>query len=113
MKKNFSKLLNIVFVVVFVGKISNWFLNYTATINNILNTAMFSIIGLLFIAGGFLWKRKWVNALYIISGLYLIIMNFIPDFSGKSIIGIACLLTPIILTKFLPEDKSVKEVLNT
>jgi len=37
-------------------------------------------------------------------------VNFIPDFSWNSIIGIVCILTPIIIGRFLPEEDDEEEI---
>lgn len=48
--------------------------------------------------------------MYIICGSYLIGMNFIGDFQLKSIIGIVCILAPILVAKLPPEESDNKAV---
>lgn len=109
MREILRKIILFLIWIVLIGKISNWFLHYDDYINDILNTTMFIMIGVAYFAGGFIWEKKWVNIAFLISGSFLIIMNFIGDFTGKSIIGIACILTPIIIARFLPLDEDEKQ----
>lgn len=61
---------------------------------------MFTLIGITYLVGGFIWDNKLTNVIFLICGVYLIVMNFINDFEiSKSIIGIVCLMTPIIIAR--------------
>lgn len=90
--------------VILIGKTSNFFLHYSAETNKILNTAMFTLIGIAYLVFAFAWKKKLLNLIFIVCGLYLIGMNFIDDFELKSIIGIVCILLPMLITRFLSNE---------
>jgi len=45
-----------------------------------------------------------------VCGIYLIAMNFIGDFGLKSIIGITCIWTPMLIARFLTEEIDEKEL---
>ncbi|WP_139325475.1 hypothetical protein [Belliella pelovolcani] len=44
-------------------------------------------------------------------GVYVFIMNFLHDFEIKSIIGIICIVTPLIIAGFLPKKEENEDSL--
>ncbi|QHI37380.1 hypothetical protein IMCC3317_27590 [Kordia antarctica] len=100
MKKILFTIFQILITIVFIGKISNWFLNYSDETNQILNVAMFTLIGIAYMYTGFIWDKKLIKTILIVCGLYLIVANFISDFYLKSIIGIVCILVPMLIIRF-------------
>lgn len=108
MKNIFNKIFLILIGIVLVGKMSNWFLNYSDETNQILNAGMFTLIGIKYLVGGFIWDKKLKNVIFIVCGVYLIGMNFIGDFGLKSIIGIIAILLPMLIARFSPEETDEK-----
>ncbi|WP_460219658.1 hypothetical protein [Psychroserpens sp. MEBiC05023] len=100
MKKVIYIILMSLLILVLLAKISNWFFRYAPETNDIINTAMYSLIGICYIIGAFTWNKTWIKSILLLSGIYLIVMNFVADFDIKSIIGIICMLTPILIGKF-------------
>ena len=109
LKNNTLKIYRILIGIVLIGKISNWFLNYSDETNKILSTAMLCLIGIAYLAFSWAFDKTILKLILAICGIYLIIMNFIPDFSWNSIIGIVCIITPMIIGKFLPEEEDDEE----
>ncbi len=105
MKKISLKIFFILIGIVLIGKISNWFLNYSDETNEILNTIMFCLIGISYLAFSWTFEKNVMKFVFAICGIYVILMNFIPDYSWDSIIGIVCILTPMIIGRFLPEEE--------
>ena len=110
MNKILHKIFLILIGIVLVGKMSNWFLNYSDETNQILNTGMFTLIGFKYLVGGFIWDKKLKTVIFIVCGVYLIGMNFIGDFGLKSIIGIIAILLPMLIARFSPEETDEKEL---
>jgi hypothetical protein len=110
MKKTLLLIFRVLIGIILIGKVSNWFFNYSDETNRIINAAMFTLIGIAYLVGGFIWNKKLINLIFVICGLYLIGMNFITDFSFKSIIGIICILTPMLIVRFLPEERDEREL---
>ncbi|MCJ8497127.1 sodium/glutamate symporter [Chryseobacterium salipaludis] len=110
MKKNLHKLFLILIGIVLIGKLSSWFLNYNDETNHILNIGMFTLIGIAYLVGGFVWGKKPVNIIFLTCGTYLIIMNFIGDFGLKPIIGIVCILTPMLIARFSRDETDENEL---
>ena len=71
---------------------------------------MFCLIGVAYLAFSWAFDKFSLKVIFAICGIYLILMNFIPDFSWNSIIGIICILTPMIIAKFLPEEDDDEEI---
>ena len=110
MKKILYKIFLILIGIVLIGKISNWFLSYSDETNEILNTGMFTLIGIAYLVKDFVWDKKLINLIFIGCGTYLIGMNFIGDFTLKSIVGIACIVTPMLIARFSTEETDEKEL---
>ena len=110
MKKTLHKIFLILIGIVLIGKISNWFLNYNDFTNQFLNAGMFTLIGIAYLVRGLIWDKKLINAIFLTCGIYLIVMNFIPDSIWNSIIGIVCLLTPMIIARFSPDKTDEKRI---
>ena len=86
--------------LVLFSKIANWFLNFSQATNDLINTAMFCLIGVGYI---FLnhqsFNKVWPRVFTTICGVYLIIMNFIPKDTLLYILSIASVVCPLILAK--------------
>ncbi len=95
-------------LIVLLGKFSNWFLHYSDATNRLLDTLMFCIIGLGCLGFTFAFSNKIIKAALAICGLYLMTMYFIPEFYGKKIIGICCILTMLFAGRFLLKDDDKK-----
>lgn len=104
LKINSVQIYRILLAIVVVGKISNWFLNYSDETNKILSTAMFCLIGMAYLVLAWAFDKFILKLIFLSCGLYLIVLNFLANFGWNSIIGIVCVLTPIIIGRFLPEE---------
>ena len=58
MKKKFNITIVILFGIILIGKVSNWFLNFSEETNQILSAVMFILIGIAYIVDGFVSDRK-------------------------------------------------------
>lgn len=95
-------------VIVLTGKILSWFLNFNDTTNYILNTTMFSLIGIAFIVAGIHWDNKVSKLMMVLCGLFLIIYNFLPENIAFEIIGIACIIVPMVIGRFSKENDKIQ-----
>ena len=110
MKKTLFIIFRVLIAILLIGKISNWFLNYSDETNRILNIGMFTLIGIAYVVGGFIWDRKLTNMIFLACGIYLIVMNFIGNFELKSVIGFLCILIPLVIARFSPKEAVEKEL---
>lgn len=111
LKKKPQRIYLIFLAIILVGKISNWFFNYSDDTNAILNTVMFSVIGITYLIMAWAFEKALVKGIFVLCGVYLIVMNFIPAYSWNSILGIVCILTPLIIVKFLTQDDSEEDLI--
>lgn len=109
MKQVFLKIFRILIALVLIAKILNWFLHFNHTTNQILNTIMFSLIGIAYIVMGTVWSNRFVKISITACGAFLIVMNFFNDHIALNIIGIACILTPVLIARFHKDPNSEKE----
>ena len=105
LENNTLKIYRILLTIILIGKISNWFLDYSDETNHILNVTMFCLIGIAYLAFSWAFDKILLKLVFAICGIYVILMNFIPDYSWNLIIGFVCILTPMIIGRFLPEEE--------
>ncbi len=104
MKNKLFKLFQILVIMIFIGKILNWFLKFDTGTNQILNTAMFCLIGIAYLVMGYVWDKKILKILITACGIFLIVMNFVPGRTWLSILGIVCILVPMIIARFQKKE---------
>ena len=104
MKKTIFTLFRILLLLVLISKVLNWFLKFDEVTNQVLNTAMFCLIGIAYLVMGYAWDKKIISVIIITCGLFLIIMNFLPDKTWITIIGIVCILFPMLITRFQKKE---------
>ena len=104
MKKILFTGFRILLILVLIAKVLNWFLNFDVNTNQFLNTAMFCLIGIAYLVIGFVWDKKMIQVLIIFCGLFLIIMNFVPERTWITVIGIVCILVPMIIARFQKKE---------
>lgn len=110
MKKIFLKVIPFFALIILCAKISNWFLNFSNTTNSIINSLMFTLIGISYLIFSFSLENKLNRVVLVICGLFLIICNFLPETNYLSIAGIFAIIIPMLIGKF---SKVTKETLNT
>lgn len=107
MKNILFTIFRILLALVILGKILNWFLNFNSEINDVLNIAMFSLIGIAYIGMGYVWKKSVIKIVIIACGVFLIVINFFRSSMVLDIIGIFCILIPMIIARFYKEKDDV------
>ncbi|GAB2494304.1 hypothetical protein [Algoriphagus taiwanensis] len=112
LKENAISIYKTLLWIVLMGHVADWFLDFTDETNRLLSTAMFCLIGIAYLTFAWAFDKIWLKTIFLFCGIYVILMNFIPDFGWiKTIIGIVCTLTPLIIQRFIPEEK--EEVINS
>ena len=91
--------------IVLIGIISDWFLSYSDETNQIISIALFSLIGVGYIAFAWAIDRKILRMILLVCGIYLIVMNFFNDSALRSVLTITGVLIPLLIGKFLPEKE--------
>lgn len=106
MNKIFLRIFYILLTIILIGKMANWIFNFSEETNSLLNTLMYTLLGLGYIINAWDWERKLIQALFLLCGIYLISMNFLSDFNLKSLIGIICILAPLLYAKYTRETSN-------
>lgn len=92
--------------VVLIGKVFGRFLDFSDETNQLLSTAMYCLIGIAYLTFAWAFDKVLMKTIFLFCGIYVILMNFIPDFGWlKTIIGMVCIVTPLIIRRFLPEEE--------
>ncbi|HWI90159.1 MAG TPA: hypothetical protein VNT20_02745 [Flavisolibacter sp.] len=104
MKKIVSATFTLIIFVVLMAKTANWFLNFNEEINQFLNVVMFSLIGLAYLVMAYVWDQRLLKLVIAICGIFLIAMNLVEKSITIDIIGIVCILTPMLVAKFQAEN---------
>jgi hypothetical protein len=100
MKNTLLKIFGVCIALVLMAKISHWFLKYDEKTVNIINLAMCCLIGTYYVIVGFALNETRFKLLFVCCGLYLIVMNFLNEMSIISIIGVVCMLAPMLVGKY-------------
>lgn len=93
-----------------LGKILNWFLNFSYELNQVLNNSMFRLIGIAYLVMGFTRNNKFVKIVILLCGVFSIAMNFFSENIPLEIVGIFSLLSPILITPFYKEKNNMLNV---
>lgn len=107
----FSTVFFIIVIIILLAKISNWFLNYDNSVNDIINNTMFALIGLNYFVYAWALDKWWLKLIVFLCGVYLLSMSFLNDFSLNSLFAIISIVVPMIIAKVLPveEDENKEE----
>jgi len=103
MKNTVFTAFRILIFLILIGKVLNWFLNFSDETNKLLNIAMFTLIGVGYIVMGYVWDNKFKKIVITTCGAFLIIMNFFDNTVALGIIGIVCILIPMLIARFYKE----------
>lgn len=106
MKKTLHLVFTILIFAVLLGRMLGWVLHLNEEADKILNMGMFTLIGIAYLVMGFVWDNKLLQFIILICGVFLIGMNFLENNTILNIMGIVCILTPMIIARF---DKKVEQ----
>jgi hypothetical protein len=90
----------ILIFLVLLGKVLNWILDFSDETNSILDILMFTLIGIAYIVMGWVWGNKVTKIVATTCGVFLIAMNFFNNTPLLNLIGIVCILTPMLIARF-------------
>lgn len=100
MKKTLYTIYFILIALVLPAKVANWFLDLNRELTNLISTVMFCLIGLGYIfMNQHTFDQKWPKILTMVCGSYIILMNFINKNTFLTIVGIICIVSPLILAR--------------
>ncbi|TAD81548.1 MAG: hypothetical protein EAY75_17590 [Bacteroidetes bacterium] len=100
MKRMMFAFFYILLGLTLAGKVLNWIFSFDAQTNQIINTAMFTLVGIAYLVMGRGWDKKAEKAVILICGGLLITTNFLDTGKTITMVRIACLLTPMLIARF-------------
>ena len=108
MKKQIINAVYILAILILAAKISNWFIHFNTDISQAINMAMFCFIGIayLFFAATLPSIKSKIGVA--LCGLFLISMNLIPQSTATEIVGIVCIIIPMVIKRFSKEAKTAE-----
>lgn len=112
MTRALQRTFTVLLVAVLIGKILGWVFNFREDINLTLSTAMFVLIGIAYIVMAFVWSNKLLQSIILTCGMFLIVMNFVNNNITINILGIVCILTPMLVARFDKEKDGRKSRTN-
>lgn len=107
--KPLFKSFKIICGVILVAKILSWIFYFGVQLNLIINTTMFCLIGIAFIASSFVWQKKLVKIILFLCGAYLIVMNFFAKDILLNWPALIFILTPFIIYQFSKEGETTEK----
>lgn len=105
-KKHILIIYRVAIFLVLAAIVLGYFIDFGDEIDALIRTIMFCLIGIAYLTAAWAFDKPALKLTFFTCGFYVIIMNFLPDFEIKSIIGIICIVTPFILLRFLPEEEN-------
>ena len=103
MKNNLFSILRYSTIAILLIKISGLFIDFSEKNQTIINSLMYIAIGFNYLLFGIALPELKFKITLLISGTFLIWMNFLPNNNVLSIIGIACIIMPMIFAKYSKE----------
>lgn len=100
MKNILFIIFRVLIALVLIGKILNWFFNFSDELNQMLNLTMYTLIGIAYLAMAYVWDGKLLKIVIMICGTFLIIRSFLSDSIAFDIAGIICILMPMLIARF-------------
>lgn len=93
-------------VIILIGKILNWFLDFDPAVSNGLNIAMFILLGILWLSWAWAYDHKMIKVLFFIGGCFLLTHKWInlPDFLSG--IMVVLVFVPFVLVRLKPAKYS-------
>ncbi len=110
MKNTTYTIFRISICLVLFAKILNWILHFNDETNRILNMIMFIIIGIAYLVLGYMWDSKLTKIIITTCGLFLITMNFLGNNILLDILGIICILIPMLIALYSTKSKDEEEI---
>lgn len=104
MGKTLYRTFTILIFFVLIGKILNWFLDFSVEINQVLNIIMFTLIGIAYMVMGYVWDNKVKQVVITTCGFLLIVTNFFNNTVALNIIRIASIIIPMLIARFYKEE---------
>ena len=88
--------------IVLGGRILNWFIEFPAEAERLLDISMFSLLGILWLNFAWTFNHKYIKALFILGGGFLLLHPWIslPDFLSGFLVVLAFL--PWVMVKIRP-----------
>ena len=105
MKRTVHTIFTILIFAILIARILGWFINFDNDVDKTLNRAMFTLIGIAYIVMGFIWDNKLLQFVILTCGVLLIVFNFLESNIMLNIIGIVCILTPMIIARLDKKEK--------
>ena len=105
-KKHIIQIYRVVLFLVLVAIVLGYFIDFGDEIDALIRTIMFCLIGIAYLTFAWAYDNPVLKLTFLSCGVYVIIMNFLPSFEIKTIIGIICIVIPFILLRFLPEEEN-------
>jgi hypothetical protein len=69
---------------------------------------MFSLIGISYAVVGFNGEPFWRRLVFITYRLYLLVMGYFPENVYLNLVGILCILTPVLIARFSGKEKEAR-----
>lgn len=91
--------------IILITRMLGWVLHYSKTVDQLLDIAIFSFIGIAYLVMGIVWNKGLLRVLIFLCGIFLIAINFIERSTIIEIVAIFCLLIPMLIAR-VSKDKA-------
>ncbi len=109
MKTILFQIFRTIIALVLFAKVLVILLDLGKPVEDVLNTIMFSLIGLAYVVFGFIWKDSVRKILIVFCGAWLIAMNYFEKSNLVHVAGICAILLPLLIARFDKEGTTQQE----
>lgn len=111
-----TRWMNLIVVIacatIIIAKVLNWVIGFNESTHDLINKAMFILIGVSYLIFGYALDQMRYRLITILCGLFLISMNLLPKNDYITALGIISMLAPILIQRLLIKKDTVDSVAN-
>lgn len=109
-KRKLFAIYRILILVVGAGIVLTLFIGKpNEGLNRIVLGAMCILIGIAWVVMGIVWDRVVIKLTALLSGVFLIVVAFLPPNDVLQFISLICILLPILLVRFSKDEEVNKQ----
>ena len=109
-----TRWMNLIVVIacatIILAKVLNWVIGFNESTHDLINKAMFILIGVSYLIFGYALDQMRYRLITILCGIFLISMNFLPKNNYMIAAAIISILATILIRRFLIKNETENSV---
>ncbi|MFY8006723.1 MAG: hypothetical protein ACOVOY_05750 [Sediminibacterium sp.] len=109
-----TRWMNLIVVIacatIILAKVLNWVIGFNESTHDLINKAMFILIGVSYLIFGYALDQMRYRLITILCGIFLISLNFLPKNNYMIAAAIISILATILIRRFLIKNETENSV---